>query len=73
MKISRGYIPTAFEVREKETGEKLDCFIQEIELMGINDGKPCTRYNIGINGWTEWTCLYCIYTDEDFNNKLEVI
>lgn len=66
MKISRGFVKTAFVVIEKATGKRYDCFIQDYEY--ILSGKHETRFNIGINGWTEWGFLYYL-DEEEFNEK----
>ena len=68
MKISRGFIPTAFRITEKKTGKHYDCFIQDYEYL---NGKHQTRFNIGINGWDCWNFLY--YLDEaEFNNEFSI-
>lgn len=68
MKISKGYIKTAFQVTEKKTGEHYDCFIQEYP-NGVGD--TYTRFNIGINGWSEWS--FCYYLNEsDFNEQFTI-
>lgn len=68
MKISAGFIKTAFRVVEKKTGKKYDCFLQDYEL---SNGKHETRYNIGINGWHEWNFIH--YVDEErFNEEYEL-
>lgn len=68
MKISKGYIPTAFSVTEKETGKHYDCWLQDYEYM---NGKHETRFNIGINGWYEWG--FCYYLNEqEFNKHFEI-
>jgi len=64
MKISKGYIKTAFKVTERETGKHYDCFIQDYEHT---NGKHETRFNIGINGWHEWSFLH--YEDEESFNR----
>lgn len=69
MKISKGFIQTAFKVVEKKTGKKFDCFIQDYEYI---DGKRETRFNIGINGWNEWGFI-CYMDEEQFNSEYEVL
>lgn len=69
MKISKGFIKTAFKVQEKATGKHFDCFIQEYEYTS---GETETRFNIGINGWQEWSFVH--YVDEArFNELYEII
>ena len=69
MKLSVGFIKEAFRVKEKETGKELDCFIQDYEH---SNGKHQTRFNIGINGWHEWTFIH--YVDErQFNEMYSVV
>lgn len=68
MKLSSGYIKTAFNVIEKETNKHFDCFIQDYEYM---DGTHNTRMNIGINGWNEWNFLFYL-SIEDFNEKFSI-
>jgi hypothetical protein len=68
MKISKGYITTAFKVTEKKTGNHYDCWLQDYEY---DDGKHSTRFNIGINGWHEWS--FCFYLNEqEFNEEFVI-
>jgi hypothetical protein len=69
MKISKGYVKTAFEVTEKATGRKYDCFIQDYEY--VSSGKHETRFNIGINGWNEGS-FKCYESEDDFNRYYAV-
>lgn len=69
MKISRGIIKTAFKIREKATGKTFDCFIQDYPKL---DGDSYTRFNIGINGWNEWSFI-CYLDEEEFNRGYEVL
>lgn len=69
MKVSKGFIMTAFKVREKASGKTYDCFLQEYEWT---NGEKNTRFNIGINGWLEWG--FCFYLDEnEFNERFEIL
>lgn len=69
MKISKGFIKTAFRVREKSTGRCFDCFIQDYEYA---NGNRESRFNIGINGWIEWNFIH--YVDEEaFNRDYEIL
>ena len=65
MKISKGFVKTAFQVTEKKTGKHYDCFLQDYEYYSK---KHETRFNIGINGWHEWNFIY--YLDEKTFNEL---
>lgn len=68
MKVSRGFVKTAFVVTEKDTGFKYDCFIQDYENY---DGTHNTRFNVGINGWEEWHFIH--YVDEKaFNERYSI-
>ena len=68
MKLSDGFVKTAFRVTEKETGRHYDCFIQHYDYQ---NGKTETRFNVGINGWNEWTfCAY--YNESEFNREFSV-
>lgn len=68
MKLSTGYVKTAFRVREKRTGKEYDCFIQDYEYT---NGHRQGRFNIGINGYHEWNFLFYLEAD-DFNEEFEV-
>lgn len=65
------FIENTMKVRDRETGKTYDCFLQSVDLNF--NGKYIMRYNIGINGYTEWHNVCCIYSNEDFNNEYEVI
>ena len=65
------FIKDAVKVINRKTNEKYDCFAQIVELNF--DGKYYLRYNIGINGYNEWTNVCCVYSSEDFNRDYEVI
>lgn len=68
MKLSSGFIKTAFKVTEKSTGRHFDCFIQNYDYM---NGKQETRFNIGINGWDGWN--FCFYMNEaEFNKEFTI-
>lgn len=70
MKLSSGYIKTAFIVKDKQTGEQYDCFIQD--YIYNMSGEHQTRFNIGINGWNEWSFLFYL-SEEEFNERMEII
>ena len=59
------------KIRDKITGENYECFPQMIELD--YDNKYYLRYNIGINGWQGWTNVCCVYDNNEFNERYEVI
>lgn len=61
----------ALVVRDRRTGKKYDCFPQMVDLNF--NGKYELRYNIGINGHTEWSNICCVYSNEEFNEKYEVV
>lgn len=69
MKLSRGCVPEAFKVIRKEDGRKLDCFIQNYQYMS---GEERPRFNVGINGWSEWGFLG-YYDEQDFNEHFDVM
>lgn len=58
-------------IKDKRTGKKYECFTQSVDLN--YDGKFVLRYNIGINGYTEWTNICCIYDNNEFNANYEVL
>lgn len=58
-------------IKDKRTGKKYECFTQSVDLN--YDGKFVLRYNIGINGYTEWTNICCIYDNNAFNSNYEVL
>ena len=58
-------------IKDKRTGKKYECFTQSVDLN--YDGKFVLRYNIGINGYTEWTNICCIYDNNTFNANYEVL
>ena len=61
----------AMKVRNKETGRRFDCFLQSVDLNF--NGRYVMRYNIGINGYNEWTFIEAIYDNGTFNKRYEVI
>ena len=58
-------------IKDKRTGKKYECFTQSVDLNYY--GKFVLRYNIGINGYTEWTNICCIYDNNTFNANYEVL
>ena len=70
MKLSKGCVPEAFKVIRKEDGRKLDCVIQNFK--DAFSGKEYTRFNVGINGWTEWSFI-AYYDEQDFNEHFDVM
>lgn len=66
-----GYIKNTMEVIERSTGRKYECFPQMIDLNF--DGKYELRYNVGVNGYTEWSNIECIYSNDEFNERYEVV
>ena len=58
-------------IKDRRTGKKYECFTQSVDLN--YDGKFVLRYNIGINGYTEWTNICCIYDNNTFNANYEVL
>lgn len=58
-------------IQDKETGMKFECFLQSIDLNG--DGRYVMRYNIGINGYHEWTNVCCVYSNDEFNKHYQVL
>lgn len=59
------------KVKNRETGKVYDCFVQMLDLNF--NGRWVMRYNIGINGYNEWTFIHAIYDNDEFNNMYEVI
>lgn len=69
MKVSNGFVKTAFKVKRMEDNKILDCFIQEYDYgAGVTE----TRFNIGINGYNEWNFLYYL-NEEKFNKEFEIV
>jgi hypothetical protein len=58
-------------VRNKKSGEVYSCVAQLVDLNF--DGKYCLRFNIGIDGYNEWTHIENIYSNDEFNEKYEVV
>lgn len=65
------FIKDTMKVKNRETGKTYDCFTQSVDLN--NNGNYVMRYNIGINGYTEWSFVHAIYDNETFNKMYEVI
>lgn len=65
------FIKDTMEVKDRKTGKIYDCFVQSVDLN--NNGKYFMRYNIGINGYNEWTFIHAIYDNDEFNAMYEVI
>ena len=57
------------QVREKSTGKIYEVAVQCVKL----GGRYVLRYNIGIDGYYEWTNICCIYDNKEFNDGFEVI
>lgn len=64
-------IKDTFKVRNRETGKKYDAFVQAVDLN--NKNTYVMRWNIGINGYTEWNSIHCIYDNDEFNKMYKVI
>ena len=62
---------TVYDVIEKVSGKKRQCIAQMVEL-NLNS-EYCLRYNIGIEGYHEWGFIECIYDNETFNKRYEVV
>ena len=64
-------IENTIKIKDRKTGKIYDCFPQ---IVDINfDGNYSLRYNIGINGYNEWSFIHAIYDNDEFNKKYEVI
>ena len=64
-------IENTIKIKDRKTGKIYDCFAQ---IVDINfNGKYSLRYNIGINGYNEWSFIHAIYDNDEFNKKYEVI
>lgn len=59
------------KVREIETGRTYDCLVESVELNF--DGKYYLRYVIGIENFQGFHMTECVYTNEIFNERFEVI
>ena len=70
MKVAKGCIKTAFQVRDKRDGRTYDCFLQDYEYYPSK--KHETRFNIGFNGWTEWHFFH-YESEEGFNKHYEIV
>lgn len=58
------------QVKEKGTGKIYEVAVQ---CIANNTGYYRVRYNIGIDGYNEWTPVCCLYDNKDFNDRFEVI
>lgn len=59
------------KVKEKATGKIYEARAQ---IVSIDLGKTyLLRYNIGFSNYQEFVSICCIYDNEEFNNKYEVI
>ena len=65
------FIKGTMKVRERSTGKRYECFTQAVDLNF--DGRYVMRYNVGINGYCEWSTVCCIYDNAQFNKLFEVI
>ena len=65
------FIKGTMKIRNRKNNEVLDCFTQAVQLN--HDGKYVLRYNIGINGYSNWTFIYAEYDNDTFNENWEVI
>lgn len=65
------FIKNTMKIKDRETGKTYDCFTQAVDLTLT--GRYVLRYNIGINGYNEWTNVCCIYSNDEFNTWYEVI
>ena len=63
-------IKGTMRVRRRDTGEEYDCFPQAVDLNF--NGRYVLRYNIGINGYSEWSNICCVYDNDEFNERYEV-
>lgn len=64
-------IQNAMKVKDKKTGRTYDCITQAVDLNF--DGNYVLRYNIGINGYNEWSFIHAIYDNKEFNEMYEVV
>lgn len=65
------FIKNAKRIKDKKTGKIYDCFPQ---IVDVNfNGVYRLRYNIGINGYTEWNFIHAIYDNDEFNEMYEVL
>lgn len=58
-------------VKDRETNETYDALVQSVDLNF--NGKYILRYVIGIQGHNEFHFLHCVYDNDDFNKRYEVI
>lgn len=64
-------VANSTRIRNRKTGEVFDCFIQCVDLNF--DGRWVLRWNIGINGYNDWSFICAEYNADEFNRKWEVI
>lgn len=57
-------------VENRDTGRRYECFPQ---IVRSSLGKYVLRYNVGINGYGEWTFIHAIYDNDEFNRMYKVI
>ena len=59
------------KVRERKTGRTYTAYVQSVDVNF--NGNYTMRYIIGIQGYTEFSFIEAIYTNEEFNERYEVI
>ena len=60
-----------YDIVDKNTGEKYNCIPQMVDINF--NGNYSLRYNIGIEGYHEWSFLFAIYSDSVFNMRFRVV
>ena len=66
------FVKRTMKIRNRKTNEVLDCFTQAVQLNPYkNEYVLC--YNIGINGYNNWTFICAEYDNDTFNKNWEVI
>lgn len=69
--MSKLFIDNARNFRDRRTDKVYQVIPQMVDL-NCND-KYVLRYNIGINGYNEWTCINCEYDSNEFNKNYEAV
>lgn len=64
------FVKAFMVVENRTTGCRYECFPQ---IVRSSLGKYVLRYNVGINGYSEWTFIHAIYDNDEFNRLYKVI
>lgn len=58
-------------VRNRETSKVYQAYVQSVDLNF--NGRYVLRYVVGIQGHNDFAFIECIYSNDDFNERYEVI